>query len=217
MYLGPERKQLRMEEYDYSEGGWYFVTICTSKRKIHFGEIRNNLMCLNEFGTIVCKQWLWLQKQYPYIRLDLWVVMPNHFHGIIEITHGKDNPRIVQGNGHPIAHTTNTPEYQRRHNTLSQTINAFKTTSSKYIHLAKNFDFRWQRSFHDEIIEDESHLNNARRYILNNPRRWWRDRNNGNHMAGHDEDNPRIVLQEGLHRQLQNLFRQINQNPYKNR
>ncbi|MBK9577259.1 MAG: hypothetical protein IPO40_09305 [Fibrobacteres bacterium] len=64
------------------------------------------------------------------------------------------------------------PVTSRRHNTLSKTINAFKTTSSKHIHIAGNTDFRWQRSFHDHIIRDTDELHRLRQYIAENPRKW---------------------------------------------
>jgi len=64
------------------------------------------------------------------------------------------------------------PVASRRHNTLSKTINAFKTTSSKHIHIAGNAEFRWQRSFHDHIIRDTAELSRIRRYIANNPMKW---------------------------------------------
>lgn len=59
-----------------------------------FGNVKNGGMVLNEYGAIVKHQWEWLQTQYSYIELDKFVVMPNHFHGIlgIGVGGGRDRP-----------------------------------------------------------------------------------------------------------------------------
>ena len=84
---------------------------------IPFGDIENQKMILNSFGEIVKKQWFWLAEQYPYTELHAFVVMPNHIHGIIEI---KRKNAISQN---------------QKIKSLSQLMGAFKTTSSKQIHL----------------------------------------------------------------------------------
>jgi putative transposase len=83
--LRRERKLQRLQGYDYSRDNHYFVTICTHNREHFFGEIKNGEMILNESGNIVENQWLWLQDKYDYVFLDEFVVMPNHFHGILII------------------------------------------------------------------------------------------------------------------------------------
>jgi len=81
----PERKRIRLSEYDYSSDGDYFVTICTKDRQNFFGEIRNGIMGLNEFGCIVAKGWQEIPKYFDYVKLDDWQIMPNHFHGVLNI------------------------------------------------------------------------------------------------------------------------------------
>ncbi|HCC23862.1 TPA: hypothetical protein DF272_06840, partial [Candidatus Falkowbacteria bacterium] len=81
----PERKKNRLEDFDYSQNGWYFVTTCIKSMEELFGEIKNDEMILNHYGEIIQNQWLWLANQYDYVRLDEFVVMPNHFHGILII------------------------------------------------------------------------------------------------------------------------------------
>ena len=82
----PRRNSLRLKGYDYTQPGAYFVTICTKNRECLFGEIVGGILKLNEYGDIVAKSWQWLEQQYSYVELDVWVVMPNHLHGIIIIT-----------------------------------------------------------------------------------------------------------------------------------
>jgi REP element-mobilizing transposase RayT len=185
------RKPLRLPGYDYSTPGYYFVTTCTQNMWEYFGKIENDKMILNDLGRIVAEQWLWLKQQYSYIELDEWVVMPNHFHGIIAIDCDPDTACIKPENN-----PANVPNVREGHDPflrlgrlrlpgiihdvrpLTEMIGAFKSTSSKIIHQKYNPEFQWQRSFHDHIIRDEESLNRIRQYVLDNPANWKRDKNN---------------------------------------
>jgi len=79
----PQRKLNRLSNYDYSSDGVYFITICTKNRVNVFGKIKNGEMVLNENGKIVDYCWNDLMNHYKNIRLDEYVIMPNHFHAII--------------------------------------------------------------------------------------------------------------------------------------
>jgi REP element-mobilizing transposase RayT len=171
----PKRKSTRLGEYDYSRSGWYFITVCTKNRTKWFGDVVNGEMVLNAYGKIARDRWLWLARQYDYLKLDEFIVMPNHMHGIMVIENSiirssRDNPRVVP--------TVPMAIYNRRYNSLSKSVNAYKTTSSKLIHQDGLMDFIWQRSFYDHIIRDEESLGSIREYIINNPMKWDRDRNN---------------------------------------
>jgi len=113
-------------------------------------------MVLNEWGLIVQRQWEWLARQYAYVQLDEFVVMPDHMHGIIIMN--------TVGNGRDRSIT--------KIKSLPQLIGAFKTTSSKIIHQQGLHNFRWQKSFYDHIIRNEKSLNHTRRYIIDNPVKW---------------------------------------------
>ncbi len=80
------RRSIRLPGYDYTRPGAYFVTLCVQDRRCVLGEIRRGAMVFSEWGRIVAQTWTWLRDQYPYVALDVWVVMPNHFHGIIVLT-----------------------------------------------------------------------------------------------------------------------------------
>ncbi len=80
------RRSIRLRGYDYSQAGAYFVTICTRNHESIFGQIMEGEMILNEYGQVMTECWIWLAKQFAYLDLDEWVVMPNHLHGIIIIT-----------------------------------------------------------------------------------------------------------------------------------
>jgi REP element-mobilizing transposase RayT len=74
-----------LREYDYSQAGAYFVTLCTRDRECLFGDVVNEEMAFNEYGNAINETWIWLGEQYEYIMLDEYIVMPNHFHGILVI------------------------------------------------------------------------------------------------------------------------------------
>lgn len=144
--------------YDYTQDNLYFVTSCVKNMECIFGEVVNKEMVLNDYGEIVKKQWFWLAEQYAYIELHAFVVMPNHIHGIIEI---KRKNAISQN---------------QKIKSLSQLMGAFKTTSSKQIHLLGNTSFLWHRSFHDHIIRNDEAYEKISNYIDNNPMKWKEDK-----------------------------------------
>ncbi len=78
-------KSIRLEGYDYSSNGLYFITICTKNREHFFGEIINKKMKLSEMGKLVHKYWNEITKNFSFVILHSFVVMPDHIHGIIEI------------------------------------------------------------------------------------------------------------------------------------
>lgn len=90
------RRSLRLKGYDYSQPGAYFVTLVAHARLCVFGEVQDETMCLSRAGQIVKIMWELLPNYFP-IRLDEWIIMPNHFHGIIVIE-GAD-PRTPVGIG----------------------------------------------------------------------------------------------------------------------
>ena len=149
------RRSIRIKEYDYSQAGAYFVTICIQDRINLLGKIVNDVMALNDAGKMVNEQWLELSLRYPSIKLDNYVIMPNHFHGIIIIDQ-------------PIS--------------LSKIIGAFKSIRTHcYIHGIKNSHwaaFRntlWQRNYYEHIIRSETQLRKIRDYVENNPKTWESD------------------------------------------
>lgn len=152
------RKKLRLAVRDYSWPGWYYVTVCTRGKKDFLGETKRNGVVLNAFGKIAQEQWRWLEKQYNYVIIDKFVVMPDHLHGIIALS-DRPVPPAVAGHDRPL----------QKIKSLSELVGAFKTTSSKLIHQAGLSDFCWQRSFHDRIIRSEGEYREIWQYINNNP------------------------------------------------
>jgi hypothetical protein len=86
------RRSIRLKEYDYTQAGAYFVTICTQHRECLFGEVVDGEMVLNTYGRVVTTFWQHIPRHFARVELDEWVVMPNHMHGVIVITdNGEDD------------------------------------------------------------------------------------------------------------------------------
>ncbi len=174
------RNSLRLRSYDYSNSGAYFITICSYKREEIFGEIENGLMHINDFGKIVQDCWHQIPENYENIKLDDFVIMPNHIHGIIWIVGAiQESPEdnTTQDNGVILELPL---RIERRKMLISKIIGRFKMNSSKLINNIRNSkgSHVWQRSYYDHIIRDEGDLNNTKRYIQNNPINWDKDENN---------------------------------------
>ena len=174
-YRGPNRKKLRYKDFDYSKAGAYFVTTVTAGRRVWFGQIIQDNMIRNRLGEIVAETWLKMPKHYPHIRLGEWVVMPNHFHGIVFI-----DRRNYIGKDSKLASKINSKKDLTRHG-LTEIMRAFKSFSSREINKISDQNpsekFAWQRSYHDRIIRDEDEYYAIEWYILQNPAQWHTDRN----------------------------------------
>ena len=89
------RRSIRLQGYDYSQPGAYFVTICTEGKEHLFGQVVEGEMHRNERGDTVARCWKWLQQRYSHVVLDEWIIMPNHLHGIIVIRDGRGGSRTA--------------------------------------------------------------------------------------------------------------------------
>jgi len=161
--MNRERKRNRLKEYDYSNAGYYFITICVNDRNDYFGKIENTVCVLNEFGKIVKQILENIPVLYPYVTIDYYVIMPDHIH-IIIIIDPSDNVSVVTSRD--LSHNK---KPKPKIKSLSEIIGAFKTMSSKELHLKGLKEFKWQRSFYDRIIRNERELYRIRKYIEQNP------------------------------------------------
>lgn len=167
------RKTLRLNVFDYTSLGAYFVTICTHERRNIFGEIRRGVMGLNKAGCLAWEAWRSIPERFTSVETDpICVVMPNHMHGIIWIA-GSNHRR---GEVHsPGAEGGETPPLQRPN--LGSVIAFFKYQCAKNINkLVTNQQTKiWQRNYYDRIIRDDRELQDIRAYVLNNPNTWEAD------------------------------------------
>lgn len=177
------RRSIRLRGYDYSQSGAYFVTVCVKNRRFVFGKVMNGRMMLNDAGRMVEGEWLKTPAVRPQVQLDEFVVMPNHFHGIIIIR----NDLGIVGATRRVAPTMKRPAGPMA-GSVGAMMAQFKSTATKRIRAFGHSDFAWQRNYYEHIVRDEDSLNRIREYILTNPLRWDLDRENPERKGEDDFD-----------------------------
>ena len=182
------RRSIRLRDYDYTQNGAYFVTLCTHERVCLFGKVVGDAVAVNAWGAIVQAEWARTAVLRPQVELDAFVVMPNHVHGIIVIF---GDEKVVDGRRgmmHSAANAKKSVGATRRvaptrpngppSNSLGAIIGQFKSVVTKRIRqLADENDAVqvWQRNYYEHIIRSEASLDDFRAYIANNPARWRED------------------------------------------
>ena len=168
------RRSIRLCGHNYARPGAYFVTICTHERECLFGDVINGTMGLNEYGQIAHEEWVRSGEIRQEIRLDEFVVMPNHVHGIITIV-GAGSPR-------PGSKGAETAPLRRP--TLGQIVAYFKYQSTKRINEIRGAPGTplWQRNYYEHVVRNEDEWNEIRTYIIENPLRWELDENHPNRL-----------------------------------
>ena len=170
-----KRRSTRLPKYDYSRQGYYYLTLCTYNRECFFGEITDDRMQLNEYGKIADKCWGRIPEHFPYVMLDEYIIMPNHIHGLINITRdavGAKDFSPLQRIGLPGTSKT-----------IGSIVRGFKIGVTKWIRQNTDIINVWQRSFHDHIVRTSNKsLYDIRKYIIDNPKKWDTDENNINNF-----------------------------------
>ena len=163
------RRSLRLKNYDYSRAGAYFITICTKNRVCRFGNISDRQMNLNWIGRILQEEWMNIPKRFPRVRLDEFVVMPNHVHGLIFIQGGITSDASNKANEKTIL-------------TVGGIVGAYKSLCTN--RLLQRVRCRgsgriigtiWQRNYWERVVRNEIELDQIRKYIQTNPARWEED------------------------------------------
>jgi putative transposase len=180
------RRSIRLKGYDYSQEGAYFITLCINKRLCLFGDVVDDEVQLNDAGKMLQTWWDKLSGKYENIKLDEYIIMPNHMHGIIFIV-GADPcvcPKGQTVQTQPEGEHAGSP-LQNNVIPLSRMIQWFKMMSTnEYIINVKQKNWLpfykklWQRDYYERIIRNENELNKIRDYIIYNPHKWDLDRNN---------------------------------------
>jgi REP element-mobilizing transposase RayT len=148
----------RLSGYDYSQPGFYFVTICTQQHRLVFGTLIDGHVLLKGPGQIAESVWVTLPRRFAHVKLHDYVFMPNHLHAIIELTGlgaTQAGPRAA----------------------LWEIIRVFKAATSYSIRRSEGQPwFAWQEEYYDSVIRTEAALQQIRRYILDNPMCWTQDK-----------------------------------------
>lgn len=183
----------RLQNWNYGSSAAYFITICTAKREYFFGGKKSGDpgqrgFILSSIGKIVENEWL----KTPEIRADMnlqmgeFVVMPNHFHGIIVIGENQFNVKMqsqiksnlgVENESHsprgPIAPSGN--KFGPQSKNLGSIIRGFKSSVTIQARILEP-SFAWQPRFHDHVVRDAKSFSRISAYIINNPKKWNEDK-----------------------------------------
>ncbi|AFH50606.1 Transposase [Ignavibacterium album JCM 16511] len=152
----PERKRNRLKEFDYSNDGYYFITICVDEKECCFGTVESSNAILNEYGEIIKTILTGLNEKYKCCEIDYYIIMPNHIHFIMIIDNSKSDVKC----------------------SVPQIIGGFKSITTIELHKKGLTNFKWQRSYYDRIIRNEKELYYIRQYIEQNPLRWGLEKDN---------------------------------------
>ncbi len=156
------RRSIRLKNYDYTSKGFYFLTLLTHRRIHRFGEIENGEQQLNTLGLIAQQCWEEIPKHFPKVKLHEFVIMPDHIHGIIEITETtdlKNKPKTTRPRG--------------TSKTIGAIVRGYKIGVTKHFNNMQNNNSKlWHRDYWDVIINSQKALQNIRQYIIENPKHW---------------------------------------------
>ena len=156
----PQRKHPRLDQYDYSTPGAYFVTICTQNRRCLLSRIVGHGLEPAEthctaYGEIAKKQLFLLEERYPNLRIDLYVIMPNHIHVIFLLG---DTAGVSQ------------------RPTITDIVCAYKSLTTRECKKVQPIDKLFQTSFFEHVIRGREDYDEIAEYIINNPKRWEMDK-----------------------------------------
>ena len=177
LYQGKYRiDSIRLKNHDYGSDGYYFITICTRNREFFFGDVIAGEMRLSAIGEIAQKFWQEIPEHSTYAYLDQYVIMPNHVHGIIVISH-------------PPAKQSEIKSFSQKNkfgplpsSSIPIIINTYKAAVTRWCNKNDQSNFYWQPRFYEHVTQDKNALERIRTYIVNNPKKWEYDRNNSNNL-----------------------------------
>jgi putative transposase len=159
------KKQYRLPYFNYARSGYYFVTICSYRRREIFSSVYKGEVILTDIGRIIQRSWEYIPVSSPFASLDESIIMPNHLHGIIRL----DNPDEAD---------TADVKFEMRKRTLSVVMRTFKAAVTARARAIYPGIKLWQPLFFDRIVRNEEELLRIRKYIVDNPLQWEKDRNN---------------------------------------
>ena len=182
------RHTIRLPGYDYAQAGGYFVTLLTWHREQTLGQIVSSEVQLSKLGKIAASEWLRLESRFPNVKLDEWIIMPNHIHGILmllpadavraRLTSPRHDP---EGSASPLQRVPQPaqPKGAVPHS-LGAILGAYKASvSNKAHHILDNPGIPiWHRNYYEHVIRNEAELQKIREYIHNNPLKWEFDEEN---------------------------------------
>jgi len=203
-YYNPDihhRRSIRLQGYDYAQKGMYFITLCVQERECIFGTIFENRMFLNEIRQIVADEWVNTMNIRDNVIIHDFIVMPNHIHGIVEITYNKNDEcligefvsptksigAIVRGFKiattkriknfiTPVGANGNSPNGNSPNGNSPLNSNlSLNGNSFQQEWIINHLPHIWQRNYYEHIIRDYNDHERIANYINTNPSRWEED------------------------------------------
>jgi putative transposase len=168
------RRSIRLQGYDYSKPGMYYVTLTIQNREAILGSVVDGRVQLSRLGGIVRDEWLRTPIVRPGVKLGEFVIMPDHLHGVIEICEERDGVSFVGANGNVGANSYSprrvTP-FRSPSRTIGAIIRGFKGAATKRINEERGTAGAklWQRNYYEHIVRDERDYRRIQKYILENP------------------------------------------------
>lgn len=169
----PERKNLRLKNYDYAQNGMYFITICTHNKRCLFGRITNNArrgdprgrpqVELNKWGRLAAEAFDDVERIYG-VAIDERIIMPNHIHFIVIIDNTSGSRATAR-----VAPTVGRIVGAYKSLVYNRTLSAVKENEG---HLGR----LWQRNYYEHVIRNDADLYETRGYIQANPAKWTEDK-----------------------------------------
>ncbi len=166
----------RRPGWDYASPGAYFVTICTHNRQPFFGHIAGGEMRLSPIGETARRFWQEIPGHTAArVSVDVFVVMPNHVHGIVVI---HDDPVAVETLQCNVSTATDNPmsAISPRAGSLGAIVRSYKSAVTRWCRQNGHPEFAWQSRFHDHIIRNQREYKRIAAYIIRNPAQWTEDR-----------------------------------------
>jgi len=191
-------KSTRAPWWNYSWNGTYFLTICTEKHISYFGLIKGEKLIATKSGKKAEEYWLEIPKHFPFVKLDEYVVMPNHIHGLITLSKpsgknqtitSEDIEKIIQvmpdedddyfQNHQKIEALFENPKPKNprmssispEHGSVGAIVRSYKSAVTKWCN-ENNLLFGWQARYYDHIIRDKKDYLRIKKYIINNSKNW---------------------------------------------
>jgi putative transposase len=164
----PQRKSLRLRDYDYSREGIYFITICTQRRVWALGELWQGKFTQGPIGEIAFNCWQELPLHFPNISTIEFIVMPDHVHGIISIDKSREKGAI---------YCAPTKNERIAPGSLGTIIRSYKGAVTRILNrkFIAGFTPLWQRGYYEHITRNQKELDMIIEYIKTNPQNWEKD------------------------------------------
>ncbi len=175
------RRSVRLPGYDYAQPGAYFVTVVAAGRQCLFGRVENQDMILSDLGRVAEQQWARLPKRFPGLELGVFIVMPNHLHGILIIRDGRGTAGNRADSDNASYRRAPTEAFGKPVIGSNPTIvRSYKSAVAYRFHAAGKMMGLpvWQRNYYEHIIRDEKDWDRIHRYIEQNPLVWADDEEN---------------------------------------